>query len=119
MPAEVRVGVGPEVEHDVEDRAANAPNELGLLVRAPLEVHAPERPDVRGPRDAHLCELRREPRSAQLVRIPGPREETPCVRVLIELHDDGARNRSLAEPHDSGDTSGTSPYRDAAFHCEL
>ena len=26
MPAEVRVGVGPEVEHDVEDRAADAPN---------------------------------------------------------------------------------------------
>ena len=99
VPAEVRRRTEPQVEDDVEDRAADTPHELRLLVRGSLEMHAAEssRPGRAG--DARLGEIRRQAGGGELVRVPDPGEEPALVLVALELDDDCAGNRGLVEPH--------------------
>ena len=85
----------PQVEDDVEDRAADTPHELRLLVRGSLEMHAAEssRPGRAG--DARTARARRQAGGGELVRVPDPGEEPALVLVALELDDDCAGNRGL------------------------
>jgi len=99
VPPEVRVGRRTEVEHDVEDRAADAADELRLFVRRVLEVHAAQRPRARRAGDARLGQLGRQPSGGELGGVPSACEVAALVGVALELHDDRPPDGSLHEPH--------------------
>ena len=97
--SEVCRALGPQVDDDVDDRAARAADDLRLGLRRILEMHAAQRARRRVEGDVRLGDHGLEPVIGELVLAERAREVAARVLPALQVDHEGARQRRLCEDH--------------------